>query len=223
MHFVSGQLLTTSHSTLNKGLFIATIIFFLLVNTTYYWEGKLGLFAFPAFLFLVVVFFVLLIALLRQLFSSMKEKFGNRKRILLIFVLITVLTLSFFKPAGLIDFEKFEGNDILIAQREGAANCTTTFKLKENNKFTEKSICFGINEIKGNYKFRNDTIFFENVELDRGEEGFYKFAIIRPSKFNKDSNHFDLVRYKNLNDTIGHELWITKNDLYKLTDKKPNR
>jgi hypothetical protein len=153
----------------------------------------------------------------------MKEKFSDRQRLLIIAMLTIVLGLAFFKPAGFIDFEKFEGSDILIAQREGAANCMTTFKLKENNKFTEKSVCFGMTEIKGAYKLKNDTIFFENVELGRDENEFYKFAIIRPSKFNKDNNHFDLIRFKDLNDTTGHELWITKNDLYKPTDKKPNR
>ncbi|MBP6023036.1 hypothetical protein [Ferruginibacter sp.] len=207
----------------NKGLIISTIIFFLLVNTTYYWESKLGLVAFPAFLFLVIVFFVLLILLLRQIILAIKEKFSERQRLLIIAILTTVLALAFFKPAGLIDFEKFEGKDILVARREGAANCMTTFKLKENSKFTEKSVCFGMTEIKGDYKLKKDTIFFENVELARGEDEFYKFAVIRPSKFNKDNNHFDLVRYKDLNDTTGHELWITKNDLYKPTDKKPNR
>lgn len=170
-----------------------------------------------------MVFFVLLILLLRQIILAIKEKFRDRQRLLIIAVLTTVLVLAFFKPAGLIDFEKFEDKNILVAQREGAANCMTTFKLKENNKFTEKSVCFGMTEIKGDYKLKNDTIFFENVELGRGEDEFYKFAVIRPSKFNKDNKHFDLVRYKDLNDTTGHELWITKNDLYKLTDKKPNR
>lgn len=130
-------------------------------------------------------------------------------------MLAVVLAAAFFKPAGLIDFEQFEDADILIAQREGVANCMTIFKLKENNKFTEKNICFGLTEIKGDYKLKNDTIYFENVEFGRGENEFYKFAVIRPSKFYKDHNHFDLVRYKTLGDTTGHELWITKNDLYK--------
>ena len=148
--------------------------------------------------------------LLRQLFLAIKEKFVDRQRLLIIAVLTPVLAFAFFKPAGLIDFEKFESNNILIAQREGAANCMTTFKLKENNKFTEKNVCFGMTETKGDYKFINDTIYFENVELGRHEDEYYKFAVIRPSKFYKDNNHFDLVRYKDLNDTTGHELWITK-------------
>lgn len=206
----------------NKGLIITTIIFFLLVNTTYYWENKLGLVDFPAFLFLVVLFFVLFILLLRHFFLAIKENFSNRQRLLIIAVLTIILALAFSKPAGLIDFEKFDGKDILVAQREGAANCIIIFKLKENNKFTEKRICFGMTEIKGDCKLKNDTIFFENVELGSGEDEFYKFAVIRHSKLSKDNKHFYLARYKSLNDTTGHELWITKNDLCKPTDKKLN-
>jgi len=195
-----------------------------LVNTTYYWEAKIGPWAMLAILLLVVVYFGLFIILLRQLFLTVKEKFKDRQRIFTIGLLTTILALTFYKPSGLIDFDRLKGKDILIAQREGAANCMTTFKLKENNKFTERSVCFGLTEIKGNYKLKNDTIFFENVDLGRGEDEFYKFAIIRPSKFNKGNKHFDLVRFKNLNDTTGHELWITKNDLDKQTNKKkPNR
>jgi len=199
------------------------LVFFLLVNTIYYWESKLGLLAFPAFLFLVLVFLVLLIVLLRQFFFAIKEKFADKQRLLIIALLTIVLGLAFLKPAGFIDFDKFEGNDILVAQQKGAANCMTTFKLKENNKFTEKSVCFGVTEIKGDYKIINDTIYFKNVQLGRGENKFYMFALVRPSKYNKDNKHFDLVMYKDLKDTTGHELWITKNDLDKLPDKKPNR
>ena len=207
----------------NKGLIITTIIFFLLVNTTYYWEGKLGIFAMPAFLILFVVFVGLGVSMLRQLYFSCKEKFKDTPRILTIGILTTVLSLAFFKPFGLIDFDKFEGKDLFIAQREGAANCMTTFKLKENNKFTERSVCFGITEIKGNYKIKNDTIYFENVELGRKENEFYTFAVIKPSTFDKDNKHFDLVRYKDFNDTTGHELWVIKNDLDKEIEKEPNR
>jgi hypothetical protein len=206
-----------------KSLLTTTIIFFLLVNTTYYWEGKLGYFAMPATLILLSVYLGLLIALFRHLFFAIKEKFKDRQRLFVMAVLTTVLALTFFKPFGLIDFDKLEGDNILVAQGKGAANCMTTFKLKENNKFTERSVCFGVKETKGNYKLTNDTIYFENVEPGRHEDEFYKFAIIRPSKFDEDGKHFDLVRYKSLNDTTGHALSITKNELYDSTDKKPSR
>lgn len=207
----------------NKGLFITTIIFFLLVNTTYYWEGKLGLFAIPAFVLLVAVYFGLGIALLRQIYFSVKEKFKQKYRLILIGLLTTVLLLTYFKPLGIIDFDRFEGTDVLIAEREGAANCLTTLKLKDDYTFRERIGCFGVSEIKGTFKVVNDTIYFDNIQLGRHEESFYKFAIIKPTKFDNSKILGDLIRYKDLTDTVGHFLWITKNDLSKLKNKKPNR
>ncbi len=207
----------------NAGLYITTIIFFLLVNTTYYWEGKLGLFAIPAFVLLVAVYFGLAIALLRQIYFLIKEKFKQNHRFILIGLLTTVLLLTYFKPLGIVDFDKFEGTDILIAKREGAANCLTTLKLKDDYTFKERIGCFGVSEIKGTFRVANDTIYFDNIQLGRHEEGFYKFAVIKPTKFDSPKIFGDLIRYKDLTDTVGHFLWITKNDLSKLKDKKPNR
>ena len=207
----------------NRGLLITTIIFFLIVNTTYYWEGKLGLFAFPVFLILVIIYFGLAISFIRQIYFGIREKLKDKSRLLIILLLALVLTFTFFKPFGLINFDELEGDNLLIAEREGAANCMTTFKLKDNFTFRERNVCFGVTEIKGNYHLQNDTIYFDNVSVGRHENEFYKFAVIKPSKFNKDGKHFDLTRYKSLTDTVGHELWITKNDLNKLNEKKPNR
>ena len=99
----------------------------------------------------------------------------------------------------------------------------TTLKLKDDLTFKERNVCFGVTEIRGNFHLQNDTIYFDNVSVGRHEDGFYKFAVIEPSKFNKDGKHFDLIRYKSLTDSVGHELWITKNELNKLKNKKPNR
>ena len=207
----------------NKGLFITTIIFFLLVNTTYYWEGKLGLFAVPTFVLLVAVYFGLAIALLRQIYFSVKEKFKQKHRFILIGLLTTVLLLTYFKPLGIVDFDKFEGADILIAEREGSANCLTTLRLKDDYTFKERIGCFGVSEIKGTFRVVNDTIYFDNIQLWRQEESFYKFAVIKPTEFDNSKIFGDLIRYKDLTDTVGHFLWITKNDLSKLKVKKPNR
>jgi len=206
----------------NKGLLITTIIFFLLVNTAYYWEGKLGFFVIPALLILGLIYLALGIALIRQIYFWSKEKFKDKTRLINIGVLTAILTLTFLKPSGLIDFDKLEGENVLVAEREGAADCMTTIKFKDNFTFTERSVCFGITEIRGNYHLQNDTIYFDNVSVGSNEKDFYKFAVIEPSKFNKDGKHFDLIQYKSLEDTSGHELWITKNDLSKLKDKKPN-
>src|SRR5262245_33920223 len=134
-----------------KALLLTTIIFFLLVNTTYFWEGKLGMLAFPAFLLLVMVYGILLIALAWQLFQAGKEKFSDRSRLLIIVSLTAVLALTYFMPAGLIDFDILEGEDLLVAEREGTANCMTTFRFKEHLTFRERTVCFGVDEVKGTY------------------------------------------------------------------------
>lgn len=207
----------------NKGLLITTIIFFLTVNTTYYWEGKLGLLAFPAFLVLVAIYLGLAIALVRELYLAVREKLVDKSRLLLIGLLTIVLALTFIKPFGLVNFDKLEGDNILIAEREGAANCMTTLKLKDDFTFIERNVCFGVTEIKGNYHLQNDTIYFDNVSVGRHENEFYKFAVVKPSKFDNSKILGDLIRYKDLTDTVGHELWITKNELNKLKNRKPNR
>lgn len=206
----------------DKKLILTAITFFLIINTAYYWQGKLGFLALLAFLILFVVFIVLGIVVLKEIYYAIIEKFKDKNRLLKIGIVLSILLLTFFKPFGLIDFEKFEGKDILIARREGAANCMTTLKLKDDNKFSEKSVCFGMNEIKGNYNFKNDTIFFENVSLNLEDDEFYKFAIIRPIKQHGNNKNFVLVRFKNTKDTIGNGLFIEKNELNELR-KKPNR
>ena len=206
-----------------KLVFISTIFFFILVNTTYFWEGQLGFFEFPLFIILVIVYVGLLIAFIRQFYLAYKEKFSNTFRLLTVCLLIIVLVLTYFKPNGIIDFDNFQGKDILVAQREGAANCMTTIKLKDDFTFNEKRVCFGITEIKGDYRFQNDTIYFDNIETGRYKDKYYEFAVIKPSKYDKEKKQFELVRFKNLKDTIGHELWITKNELNKLKNKKPTR
>lgn len=203
----------------NRGIIITAIIFFLLVNTNYYWEGKLGLFAIPAFLLLVGLYFGFVAALLRQLYFFVKEKFQQKNRLVLIGLLTTILLLTYLKPSGLIDFDKLEGSDVLVAEREGAANCWTTLKLKDDFTFRERVGCFGVSEIKGTFRVVKDTIYFDNIQLGRHREQFYKFAVIKATKFDNSKILGDIIRYKDLTDTVGHELWITKNELQKLNNK----
>ena len=205
----------------SKPLIIIATIFFLTVNTSYFWEGKVGFFALPAFLLLVIVYIELAIALIRQFYLAIKEGFNSKTRLFTIIFLIFVSILTYFKPLGLINFDRLEGYNILIAEREGVANCMTTLKLKDNYTFVEKEVCFGMTEIKGKYHIQNDTIYFDKVNIGRDGDEFYKFAVVKSLKSNKDD--FSLIMYKNLTDTIGYELWITKNELYKLKDKKPSR
>lgn len=169
----------------------------------------------PAFLILLIIYVVLAIGLIIQLIRAFREQFNKRYRIFTIGFIASILILTTLKPFGLINFDKFSGKDLLIAQREGAANCMTTFKLKENYKFTEWSVCFGVTEISGDYVIINDTIYFKNVNLPRHDSAYYEFALIVPSRYETANNKFDLIRYESKQDTIGHELWIIKNDINK--------
>ncbi len=187
-----------------------TISFFLIVNTVCFWEGQLGLLAFPTFFVLFAIYLGLGIALARQMYFLVKEKLSNKKRLINTGLLAFVLILTFLKPKGLIDFEKFEREDLLIAKREGVANCTTTLKLKNNFTFIERRICFGVTEVKGSYHVQNDTIYFDNVNIGRSTEDFYKFATVKKVKFEDESEQYYLMLHKGLTDTLGYELVITK-------------
>jgi hypothetical protein len=183
------------------------------MNTSYLWESKLGLWAFPVFIFLFIFYIVLAITLIYQVYWIIKERFKNKKRNIIVVVMSCMLGIMFFWRNGIINFDKWEGNDLLIAVREGSANCTTTLKLKSNNKFIEKSICFGMSEVRGDYLLKGDSIFFSNVKLGRGESQYYEFAIIRPSEFQSQIIIGELKRFMNYNDTLPNDLSITKNEL----------
>jgi len=199
----------------HKRLLIATILFFILINTTYFWEGKLGMVAMLTSLLLIISFLVLTFLLFRQIYISIKEKFIDKQRLIVIAILTLTLVIPVFFPAGLINFEKFESESILIAQREGAANCLTTLKLKKNKKFNERTVCFGITEITGTYKLIGDTIFFDYDSPSRQQNKYYKFAIIKNVDSNNKKYKGDLVRFEDNSDTTGIALWIIKNELKK--------
>ena len=207
----------------NNSLIICTLIFFFLVNTQYYWEIELDILAIPVTLVLLIGYFVLVVVFLNQLYLLLKEKFKNKKRVLSTCLLTTVLVLTFFKPFGIINFERLRGNDVLIAQIEGVANCMSTLRLKEGNTFTQRTYCFGAYELSGTYFFKNDTIYFNTINQGRYKHAFYQFAVIGPSDYNNNSNGLGLMLYKKRNDTIGINYWIEKVDIQKLRLQKVGR
>ena len=61
------------------------------------------------------------------------------------------------------------------------------------------------------------------MEPGRHLDSFYKFAVIRPSKYNTDIKVLGLVLFNNLGDTSGHELKIVKNELNKATKSREEK
>jgi len=197
-----------------KVLLVITLIFFLLVNSIYFWEGQLGLLAFPALIVLAIVYIGLVVSLFRHLYYSIKERFENRARIIILSVLTVVIASTLIKPKGIIDFDNLTGNDILIASNEGGGNCSTTIKLKENNKFRVRIVCFGVHEIRGTYKIENDTIFFHHTESEASEKYFYKYAVLKQSKYKNKIRVIEFIKVTEAMDTIRSEFSIRKNELY---------
>lgn len=191
---------------------LISALFFIVVNTRYFWEGKLDLFAIPVFLFLAIVYLCLALALFGQVFFLIKEKFANVQRLIGAAILALLLTLTLCKPNGLINLEYFEAEDLLIAQREGSANCLTTFKLKKDHTFKERNICFGISEVTGTYRVSKDTIYFENVKRGKQEDKKYEFAVLQKlEKFTE--NPLALTLFVSKNDTLGHCYFVVKNEM----------
>lgn len=126
-----------------------------------------------------------------------------------------VLGLTFLYPGGLINFSRLERDSVFIAQREGAANCMTTLKLRDDKTFIERNVCLGVTETTGTYNIKGDTIFFEKVSLGRYKNEYYRFAVIKNRETKSEKYLGDLVRYKDISDTTGIVLWIIKNELTK--------
>jgi len=175
------------------------------------WEGKLGLFAFPLFTILFIGYLLLLISFVRQLFLAIKEKFMDKQRLITTIALAAILTLTFFKPQGFIDFDQLAGKDLLIADYEGGGSCTSILKFKENNKFIDRSVCFGIDETKGEYYKKGDTLFFINVNSKKHDRKHDEFAVIKPFKSPNGIYIGRLVSFKDKKDTVGHRFDITLN------------
>lgn len=195
----------------NKALWITTITFFLIIQTVYYWEGKTGIFAIPITIALFITYLILFFLLVLQIESLVKEKFKDKQRIYISSTLLIVLILTACFPWGIIDFEKFEGKDVLIAGWTGAANCTTTLKFKENGEAYKRVNCFGMRKVNRNYYLKNDTIFFIKDD-DLNVEDQYQFAIIGKSSLSFN-NEDGLYLFKTKNDTLPQQLIIVYNKL----------
>jgi hypothetical protein len=196
-----------------KGIIFLAVVYFLAVNSSYLWSRNLGSLLFYLAIVGDFVFFGLVIIFLIFLNSAVKENFANKQRVTAMVIVLIIIILTCFRPTGIIDFDKLIGENLLIAQREGVANCTTTLKLKENNKFTETIICFGLYEYKGKYEIINDTIFFQNVSIPKEQTEYFEFATIQLAVSKTNDEIYNLIRFQSKNDSIGQWLRILKNDL----------
>lgn len=185
---------------MDKGQYsiLLVILFYtLLWNTSYFWENLPGLVDVAIFLLLILLSFILLVIGIVQLFKSFGETSKRKFRLINSSLIATVLTLSILKPTGLINMEALEGEDLLIAVKEGVANCRTIIKLKPNQRFKKTNYCFGVEHYWGNHTMNQDTLTFHYdnnkkeyaiVELNDAQDQKYlhyhsKEAVIQPVTF----------------------------------------
>ena len=188
-----------------KRLIYIGVIFFLIINPSYYWTKYVNFFL---LLFLLLLFGFTYIYLIAKFFirlnGAFREKFNNKSNLTAIIVVGVVLVLISLRPYGIINYDELEGENLFVANMEGVANCETYLKLKDNNKFKYTSYCFGIDEIRGVYELDGDTIFFFPKKQDYH---LYNYAIIRNS--NK------LMMYHNESDSLRLPFTILENNLHK--------
>ncbi len=197
----------------NNKLLIAALVFFVLINTTYFWYGNLGIWAMPIFLVLVAFYLALAGGFLWVLYQAAQSRFQCKKQLAVLGFTAAVLVATFLFPRGIIGFGQMEGKTLLTANAEGAANCLTTFKLLEGQRFMESSVCFGTSEVWGRYTQKGDTLFFHDVKLSRSNEPYYQFAVIKLGVDKGVVISNILYRYKDANDTMPRMLWIRENNL----------
>tara|TARA_B100000674_G_C37587219_1_gene799140 strand:- start:123 stop:752 length:630 start_codon:yes stop_codon:yes gene_type:complete len=196
---------------------ILLISFFIIIQTSGLWESYSGIYSFPIFLFLGLWFVVLVVMAVIESILAISKKLKSKKHNATSLAFISLLVFTTFFPLGLFRQPKQEDENITLqASREGSANCSTNFYLKENNEFSERNICFGIEDINGNYSWSGDTIFFNNIKFpSRGtKKSYYQFAVYTAND-STYSNGELLYFYKNKQDSTPKFLFINQNGIKK--------
>ena len=197
-----------------KATFYWTFIFFIGVNTAYFWEGHLGFLALIFHVILFVVFFLLALLFLLHIIRLVQERGAKFERLLLIAFLSFVLFATYLRPQGWIDYEQFEGKDVYEAHREGGGNCQMRLKLKDTGKFVYKTRCFRVDEQRGYYELKEDTIFFKTKEGTFIDD-FYTFGITKKYKRSNGTEGGTIYLYTNNESKYKNMLVCLKDELSK--------
>jgi hypothetical protein len=195
----------------SKKVIIFSIVFFLLVNTSYFIEKLPGLWDLLVALLIIVGFFALSIILIGQLVRLFKEKGLDKSRVASTLILIVTLTLTWLFPTGIINYEDLRGEDLFVASREGVANCQTGLKVKKNNSFIHSSLCFGVDKWEGTTKMIGDTVKFtyhDTVNLNSK----FCYGILKLTKNLEYEKIGHILLFENYSDTTGFPMSLTYYD-----------
>lgn len=181
-----------------------SVLFLVLINTAYWWEGWLSFVAMFAILFLAVCFLASVILIFVQLVQLIRIRFRDRPKVISMIISCVVALLVGFFPRGMINWDEIEGHNLLVASQESTANCTITIKLKENNRFIEKNVCFGVTTTRGTYTLEGDTVFFNSA-------GDYEYGVLHRDE--KTDTIAGMMVYRNKADTSGYPLSVKRDEL----------
>jgi hypothetical protein len=175
-----------------------------------YWHGS-TLFV---ILFGSILWIVLFMIAIFQLFKYFTEKDRDKQRLLVAIFIFCLNCIVVVKPQGLINWEKWEGENILVAEMEGTANCHTIIKLRPKNVFKYTSICFGMDFYMGTYKLSNDTLYLE-LEKDAPYIDRKSFAVFEKLKKGEDQ-YKHLCIYQNIEGFRCLNMSVIENNMGKI-------
>lgn len=112
----------------------------------------------------------------------------QNERLIFITLILVLNLVSFANPFGIVDWEKHEGKNILVAEMVGTANCRTIITLKNNNRLKYTSRCFGEDFYFGTYTIKNDTLYLD-LEENVGFMDKSSYAILIKSQTDTSSRH----------------------------------
>ena len=138
------------------------------LNTSFFWDAQVGLWGMLIALFLGIIWFVIICILVFRIVLILISRLKSKPDVIGTIFLSLILLFEFLFPRGIVDYEILEEPFWFAAYREGVANCGTSIKLRENNKFTKRSVCFSVDLYHGTYLIKGDTIFLTFATAEEG-------------------------------------------------------
>lgn len=130
-------------------------------HSVYFWENLPEPFNEGVFLLLLLIWAIMILISLFQLYKFIVEQPKDYFRLLNIGLIVLVSWLYFWNPRGVIDFTKYEKENILTAHYRA-----TSIRLKVGNRFEERISRIGYyNRNWGDYAIVGDTVklHYDNV------------------------------------------------------------
>jgi hypothetical protein len=184
----------------------------------YFFSFTKGASTFLVFLVGISLWFALIGIAILQLIILIFEKPKIYQRLIFVSAILFLNLFSLTKPKGLVNWEKYEGENLLVAERIGTAKCRTKIKLKDGNKFKFENHCFGIDFQFGTYILKGDTLFFALDEVNNFMDKSSFAILLRGEK--DTSKYYQLLLFENHEKTRSLNFEISEIKMNKISNQK---